>query len=276
MKKRLSEVINIVRFLFISNKWRELFKKLYLRVTSPSRAEEFEASEWAASQASDFYSYLSLADKALQEATCLFIETEYSSSQKKSNSLLLKGVDLGGGAHVALLFFLVIRLKPKAVLETGVAAGHSSYAILKAMHLNGFGKLYSSDFPYFRLKNSTSYIGTVVPEELRNDWKLYLDGDASNLPKIFSHSKEKFRLVHYDSDKRRKSRENFIHIVRPHLDQVYVLIFDDIQDDLSFRDFVVGHRLDYLVFKWEGKFVGCIFSGLDKEVLFSEKILHIM
>ena len=59
--------------------------------------------------------------------------------------------NLGGGADYPLLYFLTRYLSPGNVLETGVAAGFSSYAILSALQKNGKGTLYSSDFPYFRI-----------------------------------------------------------------------------------------------------------------------------
>ena len=77
--------------------------------------------------------------------------------------------DLGGGADYPLLYFLTRYLVPKNVLETGVAAGFSSYAILSALKKNGKGTLYSSDFPYFRIKDPERYIGIVVEKNLRKN-----------------------------------------------------------------------------------------------------------
>ena len=57
-------------------------------------------------------------------------------------------MSLGGGGNFILLYFLTRKFN-KVVVETGVAAGWSSLAILGAFEKNGEGKLYSSDFPYF-------------------------------------------------------------------------------------------------------------------------------
>lgn len=274
MNRKLEETINIIRSLAIHTNRRELIRKVYLRLTSPTRHERDEAIRWAASHTSDFDLFLDLANEGLQNETRSFARHEYLSSREKLKVLLSKGVDLGGGAHVALLHFLTLRLKPKAVLETGVAAGHSSFAILSALKTNGVGKLYSSDFPYFRINNSLSLIGTVVPQDLKQNWHLYTNGDTANLPQIFADSKSKFQLVHYDSDKRKKSRKSFLKLISPHLDNVHIIIFDDIQDDLSFRDHVLSEKLDYLVFEWEGKYLGCIFSGVNKEQIFSRATLY--
>ena len=74
---------------------------------------------------------------------------------------------LGGSADYPLLYFLTMYLNPENVLETGVAAGFSSNAILSALQKNGKGTLYSSDFPYFRIKNPEKYIGIVVEKNLK-------------------------------------------------------------------------------------------------------------
>ena len=62
-------------------------------------------------------------------------------------------IEFGGNYAVEILYFIARISKPKNILETGVAAGYSSYTFLKAIKKNKVGTLYSSDFPYFRLKN---------------------------------------------------------------------------------------------------------------------------
>ena len=79
---------------------------------------------------------------------------------------------------------MVLIAEPKTILETGVAAGFSSQSFLSALAKNGSGKLYSSDYPYFRIPNPEKYIGIVVDKELQNNWELYIEGDKANLDKI--------------------------------------------------------------------------------------------
>ena len=98
----------------------------------------------------------------------LFIETKNESLKLNvyANTRLKNiKVKLGGGANDILLYFFVRYYKPKVILETGVAAGFSSLAILKALKKNKYGKLYSSDFPYFRIKNPENYIGILVDKK---------------------------------------------------------------------------------------------------------------
>ena len=78
-------------------------------------------------------------------------------------------LDMGGGGHYHLLYFLIRHTLAKNVVETGVAAGWSSQAILLALKENKEnGQLYSSDFPYFRYKNPEELVGYIVDEELKN------------------------------------------------------------------------------------------------------------
>ena len=55
---------------------------------------------------------------------------------------------MGGASHIHLLYDCVRLSKAKKVVETGVAYGWSSLAILKALSLTNNGKLFSVDMPY--------------------------------------------------------------------------------------------------------------------------------
>lgn len=123
--------------------------------------------------------------------------------------------------------------KPQVIVETGVAAGFSSQAFLSALEENGNGKLYSSDFPYFRLEDSEQYIGVLVEARLRVNWQLYVQGDEINLKAILPQVKQ-IDLFHYDSDKRYKGRNAAQALVKPKLSANAVLIMDDIQDNAFF------------------------------------------
>jgi len=101
--------------------------------------------------------------------------------KKGATKLAVLPVKLGGGGRYDLLYFLTRFLRPRVVVETGVAAGYSTQAILKAIQVNGSGCLYSSDFPYFRLDQPEQYIGILVDDDLKANWELFIQGDAKNL-----------------------------------------------------------------------------------------------
>lgn len=95
----------------------------------------------------------------------------------------------------AVLFYLLIRLhRPKVVVETGVGQGVSTTFILKGLHDNEEGRLFSIDLPSFeggqnptRLPLDEIYPipkgllpGWMVPDYLRDRWEL-LQGDAKDI-----------------------------------------------------------------------------------------------
>ena len=65
------------------------------------------------------------------------------------------------------LYHLCRILKPKNVIETGVAYGISSSYILQALEDNKFGKLYSID-SIFRPWQTKEMIGSIIPKKLKS------------------------------------------------------------------------------------------------------------
>ena len=186
----------------------------------------------------------SLANSQKVETICrpldpdLWGETEewFTGFQPEANRRLAEiGVGLGGGGNSRLLYFLTRSMQPEHVVETGVAAGWSSAAILTAIDRNGHGTLHSSDFPYFRLANPEQYIGVLVPEDLQRHWRLHLQGDRKNLPRILEEA-GRIGLFHYDSDKSEAGRRFAMDLVMPRLDHNGVVVMDDIHNNLYFRD----------------------------------------
>ncbi len=166
--------------------------------------------------------------------------------------------DLGGGGHYPLLYFLVRKNKPKVIVETGVAAGFSTAAILSAVKKNSYGTLYSSDFPYFRLNNPERFIGYIVDEGLRKNWELFIDGDKNNLSKILNKVKE-VDLFHYDSDKSYEGRYFALELMKNYFSKKSIIMMDDIQDNSFFHDYVYNNKLEnWKILSFEGKFVGII------------------
>ena len=178
-------------------------------------------------------------------------------TREAADTLARVDVQLGGGGHYAFLYFLTRLRKPEVVVETGVAAGFSSKAILSAMAANGQGKLYSSDFPYCRLEKPEKYIGILVNEDLKKRWKLYIKGDRENLVAMTALlSPNSVGLFHYDSDKSYSGREFAYQTIQPYLSNDSICIFDDIQNNWHFRDFVNANDCRWKVFEFGGKYLG--------------------
>lgn len=172
-------------------------------------------------------------------------------------------ISFGGGGNCLLLYFLIRKFKLLNIVETGVAAGWSSLAILRALKKNGNGQLYSSDFPYFRLENPEKYIGYLAQgESNKNDWILDIRGDDVALPKIINQmGNKKIDLFHYDSDKSYSGRSNALKLIGSKLSFKTIIIFDDIQNNLHFKDYVEKNKLNFHVIEFDGKFVGI--TGLN-------------
>jgi hypothetical protein len=209
------------------------------------------ARDWASRHAIPLDEYALSISPVLWDEALLWSESFKAGASRIVDEV---GLDLGGGGSIELLYMLTRLLRPAAVLETGVAAGWSSAAILSALEVNGHGVLYSSDFPYFRYDNPEKLVGVVVPEHLRDGWHLYLRGDRKNIPAILREA-DSFALVHYDSDKSRAGRKMAMNMLRGHLAAGGYVVMDDIQQNLFFRDLVSASSAPWAVIPKQGEFV---------------------
>lgn len=230
-------------------------EKCWRRIADYHRRTEASIAErWCAENAQPLEPFLAGLDAELWSETLTFERHMRQVAQAKLDAL---GIDLGGGGDYRLLYFLTRYRRPEVVVETGVAAGFSSQAVLSALARNGSGHLYSSDFPYFRLAQPERYVGYLVDEELKGPWSLFLEGDRKNLPSIgrqISH----VDLLHYDSDKSVAGRQLPLELLRDRLDDNTMIIFDDIQDNLFFRDYSKSIARECRVFHFHGKYLGLI------------------
>ncbi len=247
--------VNILKFIFRSPKRAlELARKVGKRFfDKKSTLKKEELDNWLKSSAADLEAHLIKVDAALwEEAKNFHKEFEQRANEK------LKEIPfaMGGGGHYPLLYFLTRRLRPSIVVETGVASGFSTQAILKAMQINGAGKLYSSDFPFFRVNEPEKYIGVLVDEELKQNWELFIEGDRINLPKIVGKV-DHIDIFHYDSDKSYTGRDFALELVKTKLSSKGLIIFDDIHNNSHFYDYVKNNNItDYKVFFFINKYVG--------------------
>ena len=155
--------------------------------------------------------------------------------EARAEAVLGGGPELGAGADWRFLYWLTRRIRPGTVVETGVGAGWSSAAFLEALERNGCGALHSSDLPYFRLKDPEQWVGCLVEDRVRHNWRLHLGGDQANLPRILGEAGP-VDLFHYDSDKTDAGRRFAIELVWPRLPQGGVVVMDDITNNSFFVD----------------------------------------
>ncbi|MGB3752427.1 MAG: class I SAM-dependent methyltransferase [Parerythrobacter sp.] len=249
-------VVNTVKHLVQPGNAKVIVNKLYRRIQRGGRknAERAASFQWAAERAIQVDAYCTSLNSDLWSEA---IEFKKNFEPHAMEVLKRTSRFFGGGGAYPLIHFLVRYLEPEFIVETGVAAGWSSHAALAACEKNGNGRLYSSDFPYFRETNAADDIGLLVPDHLRDRWTLDIRGDEHSLPEVASRNGA-IDLLHYDSDKSYSGRKFALSTLEGSLSQDAWLIMDDIQDDLFFRDMVIANEFEHSVCEFEGKFLGII------------------
>lgn len=226
-----------------------MVKKIIKKFETDSK---IEARKWANENSISLHDYCNKINSQIWQESieaCNQIKLE---CKKTLNTINHK---LGGGGAYPLIYFHCRIIKPKVVVETGVAAGWSSFAILESLRINGKGQLFSSDFPYFRLKNPEQFVGCLVPKSIRTNWSLDLRGDEIAIPEICNKI-QNIDIFHYDSDKSYSGRLFAIRQIQTKLSLNSIVIFDDIQYNLFFKNLVQYLNCEYQVFEFQGKFIG--------------------
>ena len=233
---------------------KKIFKKFEKNTSVEAKKWAVENNKWSIEE------FFCSVDAPLYDEIKIEIKSIQEYAQNKISKLT---VPLGGGGNYILLYFLIRKFKLLNIVETGVAAGWTSLAILRALKKNGKGFLYSSDFPYFRLENPEKYIGYLAKDESNKDnWFLDIRGDDIALPEIVKKlDNNTIDLFHYDSDKSYSGRVNALKILSSKINSKTIIIFDDIQNNLHFKEFVKKSNKNFSVYEFEGKFIGI--TGLN-------------
>lgn len=163
-------------------------------------------------------------------------------------------VRMGGPGAVDMLYWICEFLQAKSVIETGVAYGWSSLAILLSLRDRPGARLVSVDMPYVGMNND-EYVGCAVPESLRGPWTLSKTSDRQGIPRGLRELGA-IDICHYDSDKSYQGRMWAYPILWQALRSGGIFVSDDINDNVAFRDFCAGLKIDPVIFSVHGKFVG--------------------
>jgi predicted O-methyltransferase YrrM len=164
-------------------------------------------------------------------------------------------VRMGGAADVNLLYAIVVLSQARRVIETGVAYGWSSLAILAALGRRPDAVLISVDMPYPKMKNER-FVGIVVPEALRGPWTILHEPDRHGIEKAVLQAGAPIDVTHYDSDKSWWGRQYAYPLLWRALRPAGIFISDDIQDNMAFAEFVAARKPVFAVTELEGKYVG--------------------
>lgn len=176
------------------------------------------------------------------------------------------GHGYSGDYDVIILYCLVRLIKPKVIVETGVASGRSSAVILSALQKNNKGTLYSVDLPQYYEGNSpelyitdegnnelTGFLpkgrepGWLVPDDLRDRWKLILGDSKIKLPKLLK-SLDQIDLFYHDSDHSYDYMLFEFELAWPLIRKQGFLLSDDIHWNNAFGDFIkkISHDSVYV------------------------------
>ncbi|MBN2325518.1 MAG: class I SAM-dependent methyltransferase [Candidatus Omnitrophica bacterium] len=259
LHQKLIRRARYLRYLGKPILWPEFGRRLKYKLFSKREDEKRlasqreEASSWCESRALS-------SEQALQiigDSTTPLLpvrETfpgEFAQAERAAAGCPIK---MGGAGNLDLLFSLCEVLQAETVLETGVAYGWSSLAILLSLQKRSHGRLYSIDLPYLELQNDR-WVGVAVPESLKGRWKLFRMADREGAPRAI-RAAQVFDLVHYDSDKSYAGRMSTYRRVWAALRSKGVLMSDDIGDNPAFRDFCEEAGVDSLVVKDGRKYQG--------------------
>lgn len=251
------KIVNVIKQTFKNTaNFRVILGKIGKRIfENKNTISTTDNLNWIKSNLSNYEELVLSLDANLWKETQQISEKLTENANKILENLPYQ---LGGGGFYPFLYFITRYTKPNNIVETGVAAGFSSYAFLKAIDFNQKGHLYSSDFPYFRLPSPEKYIGIVVEESLKKYWHLYIEGDEINLEKIVNKI-DHIDIFHYDSDKSYSGRKMAMSLIEQKLKANSIILMDDIKDNCFFYDYIQQNSPgDWSIFEYEGKYIGMI------------------
>jgi predicted O-methyltransferase YrrM len=155
------------------------------------------------------------------------------------------------------LYILCKIVKPKTVVETGVAYGLSSMYILQALFENKKGTLYSID-SIFSPWQSKKMIGSAIPIHLCDNWK-FIFGSSSDKLKDTLDSLDSLDIFFHDSLHTYKNMKFEFETAWPLLNKNGFLVSDDISGNNAFYDFYSKMNLESFVLPQNEKsFLGII------------------
>ena len=145
------------------------------------------------------------------------------------------------GNSKLFLYALCKITQPELVVETGVAYGLSTTYILQALHENKRGMLYSID-SIFRPWETYPMIGSVIPDKLRNRWKLIRGTSKKRLNDLLE-SLGKIDIFLHDSMHTQKNMTFEFETSWSYIKNNGFLLSDDISENNSFLDFYTSHNV---------------------------------
>lgn len=168
-----------------------------------------------------------------------------------------------GDFDVIFLYVATRAMKPEVVVETGVASGRSSAAILAALDKNKKGILYSIDLAQeYQTEVPGTYIthegneelnafvpagkqpGWLVPENLRPRWNLIIGDAKKELVALVDELDKKIDIFYHDSDHSEDHMLFEFDTAFSKLSDNSLLISDDVRWNNAWDNFVKEKNLN--------------------------------
>ena len=214
--------------------YRDFFRKVVAELFGRSNLDTREhAVQWCKERAISVSEAIAkITGAPMGQSVKNKFKAEFLASTKRAKEC---PAEMGGAGDLDLLYWIAEHLKAEKVVETGVAYGWSSLALLLSLVKRKGARLISTDKPYVN-RNNDKYVGCVVPTESRSQWQILSGADRDVLPKAL----EKFKpidMCHYDSDKSYEGRMWTYPRLWKSLRSGGCFISDDIGDNTAFKDF---------------------------------------
>ena len=147
-----------------------------------------------------------------------------------------RGWDDGDPGLARAAWCLTRHMRPKKVVETGVARGVTTRFILEGLERNGEGHLWSIDLPPLRQGDLAEESGAAVPECCRGRWTFISGSSRRRLPGLLAELDEIDLFVHDSMHTARNLRFELDHawaFLRPG----GALLVDDVDHNDAFHSF---------------------------------------
>jgi hypothetical protein len=147
-----------------------------------------------------------------------------------------QGWNDGDAGFVRAIWCLVRHIKPKIVVETGVAHGVTTRCILEGIEQNGHGHLWSIDLPPIE-RHLRQHIGMAVDgRKFADRWSLIKGSSRLRLPKLMADLGQIDLFVHDSLHTERNVRFE-LDLAWSKLRPGGALVIDDIDANWGFRSF---------------------------------------
>lgn len=249
-----SKVRTLLWYLTKPKYYPELFKLIKVKLRGDNKENTSDIStEWCKKNAvsSEKAIHIITGNNYSKEIEEIYKE-EYEQAVERQRTCPVK---MGGPGGINLLYYLCDFIGATKVIETGVAYGWSSFAILLSLDKRN-GHLYSNDMPYAKMNNE-DYVGYIIPERLKKNWDLIRLPDQTGIKTAINRAGT-IDLCHYDSDKSYAGRLFGYELLWNALRTGGIFISDDIQDNMGFHDFCEKNNLTPVLVHVYGKFVGIV------------------